>query len=134
MSEENKKRQAACDCGCEDTDCDCGNEDCCDENEDLVELVDDDGNTVKFNHVATIDYENNWYVFFSPVEKVEGIDTDEVVIFRLDADEEGKDIFSPIEDEELLQKVYDEYVKVMEEDDEEACGESGCEGCKGCGK
>ena len=36
------------------------------EEEDIVELVDDEGNAIKFCHVATIDYEGNWYVFFSP--------------------------------------------------------------------
>ena len=109
------------------------------EEDDIVELVDDEGNTIKFYHVATIDYEGNWYVFFSPTEEMEDVDPDEVVIFRLDSDEEGNDVFSPIEDEELLQKVYDEYVKVMseeyaddEDDDEEGGCASGCGGCCGC--
>lgn len=102
------------------------------EEEDIVELVDDEGKTLKFYHVATIDYESNWYVFFSPTEEMEEVDTDEVVIFRLDSDEEGNDVFSPIEDEELLQKVYDEYVRIMSEEyDENADEDDGCEG--GCG-
>lgn len=131
MAEEIKKDEEICGCGCESENCDCQDDDC----QDVVELVDDDGNAVKFVHVATVDYENNWYVFFAPCEKVEGVETDEVVIFRLDADEEGNDVFSPVEDEELLQKVYDEYVKVMdEEDEEEECGEGGCGGCSGCGR
>lgn len=116
--------------------CGCG----CDEENDIVELVDEDGNAVKFSHVATIDYQNEWYVFFTPAEEVEGVSSEEVVIFKLDSDDEGKDVFSPIEDEELLQKVYDEYLKVIDEDDEEYDDEdeddgcsSGCGSCGGCG-
>ena len=133
MSEEQKNLNAVKD---SESKCDCGEEACdCEEYGDIVELVDDDGNTLKFVHVATIDYENKWYVFFSPTEEVEGVTTDEVVIFRLDSDKEGKDVFSPIEDEELLQKVYDEYVKIMEEDEEteeNECKGTGCDGCCGC--
>lgn len=105
------------------------------EEEEIVELVDDEGKTLKFFHVATIDFEGNWYVFFSPTEEMEDVDTDEVVVFRLDSDEEGNDIFSPIEDEALLQKVYDEYVRIMSEEcdveGDDGC-EGGCGGCCGC--
>lgn len=105
--------------------CGCGTED------ETVELIDDEGNAVKFSHVATIDFENNWYVFFSPVEETEGVTPDEVVIFRLESDAEGKDVFAPIEDDKLLDRVYEEYIRILEEDDEEGC-EGGCGSCS-CG-
>lgn len=138
MSEEIKKKAEGCACGTNEEACDCGDTEACGcgcEEDEIVELIDDEGKSMKFFHVATIDYENNWYVFFSPTETTDGVTSDEVVIFKLDADEEGKDVFSPIEDEELLQKVYDEYVKVMDEDEEgEGCSsEGGCSGCSGCG-
>lgn len=129
---EEAENTCGCGCGCDDM-----------EDSDIVELVDDEGNSVKFTHVATIDYENEWYVFFSPAEEVDGLTSEEVVIFKLDSDEEGKDVFSPIEDEELLNKVYEEYLNVLEEDgeesdedyeeeDDEDGHEGGCSGCTGC--
>ncbi len=55
--------------------------------EDLVVLTTDDGGEPNFYHVATVDYKNEWYVFFQPAEEIPDIDDDEVVIFRLEEDE-----------------------------------------------
>lgn len=95
--------------------------------DEIIELVDDEGKTEQFYHIATLDYKDEWYVFFSPVEETEEISGDEVVIFKLGTDEEGSDVFLPIEDEKVLNAVYEEYVKMMEEegcgcDDECDCG------------
>lgn len=73
--------------------------------EDLVVLTTDDGVEHNFYHVATVDYKNEWYVFFQPAEEIPDIDDDEVVIFRLEEDENGEDLFVPIEDENLLNEV-----------------------------
>lgn len=102
--------------------------------EDLVVLTTDDGVEHNFYHVATVDYKNEWYVFFQPAEEIPDIDEDEVVIFRLEEDENGEDLFVPIEDENLLNEVYEEYVRMAEEEDECGCGcgchEDGCD-CEG---
>lgn len=99
---------------------------------DIVELESEDGETVKFQHVATIDYKGDWYVLFSPVEAIEGVEEDEAVIFKLGTDENGGDVFLPVEDDELLDAVYDEYVKIMEEEDEWECGCEDCSKADGC--
>lgn len=90
--------------------------------EDLVVLTTEDGVEHNFYHVATVDYKNNWYVFFQPAEEIPDIEDDEVVIFRLEEDENGEDLFVPIEDENLLNEVYEEYVRMAEEEDECGCG------------
>lgn len=97
---------------------------------DIVELIDEDGKSVNFRHVATIDYENEWYVFFSPTEELDGLSEDEVVIFKLAEDEDGSDLFLPIEDEDLLEKVYNEYVAIMDGDEDDC--DCDCEDCAGC--
>ena len=117
--------------------------------EEVIELIDEDGNTVKFYHVATIDYKEDWFVFFTPAQEVEEVSEDEVVIFKLGLDDEGKDVFLPIEDEKLLNEVYEEYVKLMEQEmdgegegcgcgcGEDNCDDEGCDcdddSCSGCG-
>lgn len=91
--------------------------------DELMEMDDDDVITLfndetkeeeDFYHVATIDYKNEWYIFLHPVEPTEEIGEDEVIIYRLDVDEEGNDLFTPLESDELLNEVYQEYVKEVE--------------------
>lgn len=96
------------------------------EDEDLVTLLDDDGNEVDFYHAATVDYKGEWYIFLQPAEEMEDVEEDELLIFKLEQDENGDDLFTPIEDEALLDAVYHEYEKLVEETDAEECG-CGCE-------
>lgn len=91
--------------------------------EDLIVLQDEDGKEIEFVHIATIDYQDEWYAFLQPVE-LEGMEEDEMIIFKLQEDEEGNDMFVPVDDEELMNAVYDEYVK-------EAGCECDCEDCDG---
>lgn len=85
------------------------------EDDDIITLFNDETNEEEdFYHVATIDYKNEWYIFLHPVEPTEEIGEDEVIIYRLDVDEEGNDLFTPLESEELLNEVYQEYVKEVE--------------------
>ena len=104
---------------------------------DIVELVDDTGRTLKFYHIGTIDYKNECYVFFQPAEAIEGTDEDDVIIFRIGGDE-GNEVLLPVEDEALLDEVYEEFCRIMEDeeyaDDAMALdGDFYCDGnCAGC--
>lgn len=91
--------------------------------EDLLVLQGDDGKEIEFIHVATIDYKDEWYAFLQPVE-MEGVGEDEIIILKIVSDEEGNDTFETVEDEDLLQEVYEEYVK-------ECIGECDCD-CEDC--
>lgn len=102
------------------------------ENEDLVTLLDEEGNEVDFYHAATVDYKGDWYVFLQPAEEMEDIEDDEVVIFKLEKDENGEDLFTPIDDEALLDAVYHEYEKMVEEECGEEC-DCGCDDECDCG-
>jgi len=50
------------------------------------------------------------------------------VIFGLETDENGEDVFVPVEDEGLLDELFEEFEKMTEEDDDSGCG-CGCTGC-----
>lgn len=93
---------------------------------DIITLQDDKGEDVDFYHVATIDYNKEWYIFLQPVEAIEGIAEDEVIIYKLGTDADGEDTFIPIESEEELNAVFNEYLKESEEDGC-CCGEDGCD-------
>lgn len=84
---------------------------------DIITLVDGEGKDVDFYHVATIDYNNEWYVFLQPVEQIEDMEEDEVLIYKLGTDEDGEDTFIPLESEEELNAVFNEYMKEVEADE-----------------
>lgn len=77
------------------------------ETEEIVELIADDGTKNQFYHLGTMDYEGKKYAFFQPAEDIEGSDPDDVVIFEID---EKNSVLLPVENEELLQKIFDRFV------------------------
>lgn len=101
--------------------------------DEVIELEDEDGKTIKFLHVATIDYKEDWYVFFAPAEDMDELSDDEMVVFKLGQDEQGKDIFIPIEDEKLLDEVYEEYLKFVEESGNNCGCDNVCDDSCDCG-
>lgn len=90
-----------------------------DDAEDIITLTSEDGEQIEFYHEATIEYEGEWYVFLHPVNEMPEIGEDEIIIFKLLKSEDGDDSLEPIEDEELLDKVYEEYVKIIDTYDED---------------
>ena len=113
MSEKEKK----CNCGCDEHahehDCECG----CDCEEDIVELTTDDGKKYKFYFVGTIEYQGKLYSAFEPAEAIEGIEDDDLLIFELSGDDEETADLLPVEDEALLDAVFEEFCKALEEDE-----------------
>lgn len=78
--------------------------------DNIVELVDEDGNTQRFEHVGTIEYKGEWYCFFTPeqTEESEDDEEDEVAVFHL-VGEEDDERLETIEDDDLLDEVFAEF-------------------------
>ena len=68
--------------------------------ENIVELVDDEGNEVRFEHLMTLEHKGNVYICLAPAEPMEDVAEDELVIMRIQQDEEGNDFYATIESEE----------------------------------
>ena len=84
----------------------------------IIELVDEDEKTVRFEHLMTVEYEGDSYVLLSPIDEVEGLGEDEVVILKIEEGEEN-DTYVGVEDEELLEKVFERYLEIAEADEDE---------------
>lgn len=84
------------------------------EDDGLIELVDDFGKVLKFKLLDVTEYKGEKYTLLLAAEPNEEIAEDEVVIFRLN---EAEETLEPVEDEDLLQEVFDFYQQ--EEDEEE---------------
>ncbi len=112
MSEKEKKM---CGCGCEHDDgCNCG----CDmEDDGIVELTMDNGEKIKFFFVGTIEYKNKVYSAFEPAEEREDMDEDDLYIFEVSGDDEETAELLPVEDEDLLEEVFEEFCRLLDEDE-----------------
>lgn len=88
------------------------------ERDDILVLVDENGEEVEFEYLDTVEYEGEEYVVLIPV-KAEEAEVDEVVILRLEEGENGEDAFATVEDDEILNAVFEEFKAGMEEDEEE---------------
>lgn len=90
-----------------------------DENDDIVilhnEATDRDE---EFYHIATLDVDKRWFIVLEPAEELDDIQDGEVLIYEI---VEGKeqDEMVPVEDEKLLQKVFDEFLKMISEEEVE---------------
>ncbi|MCD7729316.1 MAG: DUF1292 domain-containing protein [Clostridia bacterium] len=83
--------------------------------EQIIELIDDEGKVVKFRLLDVTEYKGEKYTLLLAAEPNEEVADDEVVIFRLNEKEE---VLEPIEDENLLQEVFDYYVSEEEDEDD----------------
>lgn len=73
----------------------------------------------EFYELATLDVDDKWYIVMKPVEPLPDISDDEVLIYEIIDDEEGNSNFAAIEDDAVLEKVFNEFMKMLEELDEE---------------
>lgn len=89
------------------------------EDDDIIILYNEERDCdEEFYHLATLDVDDKWFVVLKPVEKLPDIEEDEVLIYEVRDGDEG-DVFVAIEDEDLLQKVFEEFNKMVESLDEE---------------
>lgn len=80
----------------------------------IIELIDEENNVVKFKLLDVTEYKGKKYTLLLAAEPNEDIAEDEVVIFRLNEEEET---LEPIEDDALLQEVFDFYQEETEGED-----------------
>ena len=89
------------------------------EHDNIVELIDEEGNEVDFEHLMTLEYEGHNYICLVPVEPMEDVAEDELVILRIETDEEGNDMYATIETDEELDAVFEKYLEIVEADEDE---------------
>ncbi len=82
------------------------NENVNEEESEIIELIDDSGKVIKFRLLDVTEYKGEKYTLLLAAEPSDEIADDEVVIFRLNEKEET---LEPIEDEQLLEEVFEFY-------------------------
>ncbi len=77
------------------------------ENEFLVDLFDEEGNMQTFEHLDTVQVNDVDYVICIPYKEEDDGETDEVVILKMEYDENNEAILVPEENLEVLDKAYE---------------------------
>ena len=102
------------------------------DDDNIVELVDEEGNPSRYEHLMTFEYKGEWYCALTPeVESEEALDDEEgeeVAIYHI-VGEENDERLEAIEDEQFLDEVFAEFCKQYEdfEDSDEAAALDGAE-------
>ncbi len=85
------------------------------EQNNIIQLQDEDGNDVNFQHLMTIEHEGGYYIVLEAVEDMEDCMEGEAIILKIIKDEDGQDMYATIDDEAELQAVFDKCVAALEE-------------------
>ena len=83
-----------------------------------VVMAGEDGKDLEFEQCASIPYNGYLYVVFHPITPIEGIGEDECVVFRYEQ-KDGEEIFCLEEDEDVANEVYNAYIEMINEADED---------------
>ena len=85
--------------------------------ENIIELIDDEtGESVQFLHLATLMHENKEYIAVTDAAE----EDEECGVFFMEIiTEDGVDSYSPVEDEKLQDVLFEQFVALMDEDDDE---------------
>ena len=89
------------------------------DNEDPITLYDENNKEIKFDQVAVIPMNDKIYAIMKPVEEIEGVADDEAIVFVVNETEDGEDVLELETDEPTAIKVFDEYYKLLDAQEDE---------------
>lgn len=87
--------------------------------DDIITIVDDDGQEFALEVLDEMDYNGETYVAFLPADMKEDDPDYGIIILRCVQDENGDDIFESIDDEDQLQDVYEHFMVLLFDDEDE---------------
>ena len=82
--------------------------------DDIVTLTSADGEEIDFVEIAGIAHKGEFYAILQPVELVEGMSEDEALVFLVERLENGEDKFSIVLDDEIIDAVFAEYNRLLD--------------------
>ena len=86
---------------------------------DFITIVDDDGQEFELEVLDSMDYNGESYVAFLPANMDENDPDYGIIILRSVLDENGDELFESIDDEDELDDVYQHFMKILFDDEDE---------------
>ena len=84
------------------------------EDNDIVTLMSATGEEIDFVEIAGIAYKGHFYAILQPVELLDGMNDDEALVFEVTR-ADGNDRFEIVVDDEIIDAVFAEYNKLLDE-------------------
>ena len=85
----------------------------------IIEMIDENGDTVEFEYITTVEHEGGEYLILTEAGEDDEDDEDaEVVIMKIEQDDDGNDIYVAVEDEDLETAVFEKFLAMMDEEDD----------------
>ena len=90
-------------------------------NENIITMLDENDESIYFYIIEMLEIAGKRYAFLLPLNDENAdaeAEEDEAVIFRIDTNEDGEEIFAYIEDDQEWEMVVDTYNDMLFEEDE----------------
>ena len=87
---------------------------------DFITIVDDDGQEFELEVIESMDYNGKSYMSFLPANMDENDPDYGFILLRIVEDENGDEVFESIDDEDELQDVYERFMVLLYDDEEDA--------------
>ena len=85
----------------------------------FVTMVDENGEEFVLEMLESIDYRDATYTAFLPADLDENDPDYGLVLLRNAVDENGDEVFDTIDDEDELNDVYEQFMRILFDDEEE---------------
>ena len=86
---------------------------------DFITIEDEDGQEFELEVLDSMDYKNETYMAFLPADMDENDPDYGIIILRSVFDENGDEVFDTIDDDDRLQEIYENFMKILYDEDEE---------------
>ena len=88
--------------------------------DDIVTLLNAEGEEIDFVEIAGIAHKGEFYAILQPVELLEGMADDEALVFLVTRDNDGNDKFEICLDDDIIDAVFTEYNRLLDNAQAEA--------------
>ena len=85
---------------------------------DFITLTDDEGNEFELEHLGTLEYNGTVYMSFVPADMDEEDEDFGLILLKV-VEKDGEELLADIDDENELNAVYEQFMEVLFEDEEE---------------
>lgn len=86
---------------------------------DFITIIDDDGEEFELEVLDSMDYNGESYMAFLPANMDESDPDYGIVILRVVEGEDGEELFESIDDDDQLQDVYEHFMVLLFDDEDE---------------